>query len=367
VSDDLIETAAAREALGANILRALHDKADVVREVVAEGERLDRLRGDECLRYGPQCRANNGHRVLLTLLGDFCRHGDNTREYYRFPDRVPPWIDLVADQDYGHLTVANIGLAIERFRTPQPLPRTCRICGTVVQAKRGCPVCEWTFVIADSEKRVERYHETEIIPILRDWNVNVESCGECGKTVEQFLPVCGCSPRHARLQLDALTGPPEYLKALGVVRRVLQDHESGPIVALVGKRGTGKTQLGASLVRHAVWNLKWSARIRSVVELLGELKAGYSGGGGDASWLNLYGSVKLLVIDEIAERLDTDHTRVMITALIDRRYANVLPTVLVGNVEPDQFAECVGASVADRVNEGGGIVYCDWLSFRTTA
>ncbi len=106
------------------------------------------------------------------------------------------------------------------------------------------------------------------------------------------------------------------------------------------------------------------------MDLLANLKGRY-GDDGDAEgdWQREWVAPHLLVVDEIGELVVGDHGRAAFSALIDTRYRRGKPTILLGNLTRDQFGECVGASIADRTNEGlGGIVLFEgWPSFRTEA
>lgn len=75
----------------------------------------------------------------------------------------------------------------------------------------------------------------------------------------------------------------------------------------------------------------------------------------------------LLVIDEIQERPDTDFEKRCLTLLVDMRYGDRKPTILIGNVEPDNLADILPDSIIDRTNEDGGCLHLNWGSFRSKA
>ncbi len=152
------------------------------------------------------------------------------------------------------------------------------------------------------------------------------------------------------------------MRAVERVRKFLG--VSGSIVALIGNCGTGKTQLACVAVRAAIAASR-EARIVTCVALLADLKGRYGGdGAADSEWLTNWARRWLLVIDEFGIRLDTDWARVMLPTLLDQRYATMRPTILIGNVTREQFVDTAGPSVVDRCNEDGGVIVCDWPSFR---
>jgi len=176
---------------------------------------------------------------------------------------------------------------------------------------------------------------------------------------------CGIPERHAKFRAwSELDGPPKYLTTLQAVRRFSETGDT--ILALIGRRGTGKTQLGAVAIWQTIEQGR-AARWATLLELLDDSRSRYgsSKGPADSAWLREWSAPHLLVIDEFTERLETEHARVMFTSLADARYRNCRPTILIGNVEEADFVCVVGSSIADRCNEGGGgFLVCDWPSFR---
>lgn len=152
---------------------------------------------------------------------------------------------------------------------------------------------------------------------------------------------------------------------------------TGFLAALIGPRGTGKTQLAAELIVEsckprpnihvASVGQVFPAKYMTALQLFLSLRATYRDKDGDSEMDVLdklttrYG---LVVIDEVQERGNTDFEDRMLTHIVDRRYANLGDTLLISNLTADQFALAVGPSVVSRANEAGGIIVCDWPSFR---
>lgn len=182
---------------------------------------------------------------------------------------------------------------------------------------------------------------------------------------DKWLAASGVSLRHKRLgQWESLTGPTAYTSVVGKVRTFTETRNA--ILALIGKRGTGKTQVASVAILATIANGK-PAKIVTAIDLLADLKHRYSNpeDGGEREWLRQWESYHLLVIDEIGELVSGEHSRSMLTTMIDRRYSEMKPTILIGNVTTKDFAIAVGSSIADRCNEGGGVIVCDgWQSFR---
>jgi hypothetical protein len=54
----------------------------------------------------------------------------------------------------------------------------------------------------------------------------------------------------------------------------------------------------------------------------------------------------------------------LLFTLIDARYNDMKDTVLLDNNEPAQFEATMGPSIISRLNEAGGLIHCNWASFR---
>lgn len=142
---------------------------------------------------------------------------------------------------------------------------------------------------------------------------------------------------------------------------VLAKVEAGGIVALIGKRGTGKTQMSVYLALDA----ELQPMYFTASDLCRWLKAWLSLSGPDEGHnRRLLAEVPMLVIDELQVRLGTEYEDKELTALIDKRYTRGLATVLIANLTTDEFAKHIGGSVISRMQETGLVVECEWASFR---
>jgi DNA replication protein DnaC len=76
-----------------------------------------------------------------------------------------------------------------------------------------------------------------------------------------------------------------------------------------------------------------------------------------------YRRVRYLVIDEFTDRGTSDWESRCLVNLIDHRYDDMLITVIIANLTETQIAG-INPSIFDRAKETGGIINCDWLSYR---
>ena len=73
----------------------------------------------------------------------------------------------------------------------------------------------------------------------------------------------------------------------------------------------------------------------------------------------------LLVIDEVGATKPTEFELATLFNVINGRYEQQKPTVIITNLKPSELAEAIGERCVDRLREGGGIaVKFEWASAR---
>jgi DNA replication protein DnaC len=140
---------------------------------------------------------------------------------------------------------------------------------------------------------------------------------------------------------------------------------TGFIVALLGVRGVGKTQIGVELIRHQIERLK-SSQFTTAMDIFLAIKSTYRNDSeiDEREIVAEFCKPRLLVIDEIQERAESPWEDRILTHLLNRRYNDEKDTLLIGNDTLEKFASSMGSSIVSRLNETGGIIVCDWESFR---
>lgn len=140
---------------------------------------------------------------------------------------------------------------------------------------------------------------------------------------------------------------------------------TGCLIGLIGNRGAGKTQLGIELMKLTTERGR-PALFRTAMELLMRFKASYRAESKETELdvLRAHRRPALLVIDEIARRAETAWENNLLFELLNQRYADLTDTIVTCNLSAEEFAASLGPSLVSRMREGGGIVQCDWPSFR---
>ena len=135
----------------------------------------------------------------------------------------------------------------------------------------------------------------------------------------------------------------------------------------VGLPGTGKTMLASAAVSALIEYGK-RAKMLKAMDMIREIRAtwGNHSGKNEMELIANYSCIDLLVIDEIGTQYGSDNEKQHIFDIIDGRYRNMKPTILLSNLNRDQVRDVVGDRVIDRLREGGGtLVVFDWASKRS--
>jgi len=140
----------------------------------------------------------------------------------------------------------------------------------------------------------------------------------------------------------------------------------GMMFALIGQRGTGKTQMAAELIRHAVEHEGMECQYRRVMDFFMDIKDTYRDftNRTEAEVVTSYVKPQLLVLDEVHERGDSPWENRLLTHALDKRYGASKDTLLISNQKPETFGDTIGNSILSRLQETGAIISCEWPSFR---
>lgn len=165
-----------------------------------------------------------------------------------------------------------------------------------------------------------------------------------------------------------------YAEALPII-------ESGGLVAMVGKRGPGKTQMAAEIARGGRWPVdkgehvggfsgatvyRKTALYRRAMDIFLDLRDASKNHvkSSEKEVLAKLESVGLLVIDEFQERGESEWENRMMKNLFDKRYAGNRPTIVIANLTRKELFDSLGNSIVDRARENGKSIEFNWGSYR---
>ncbi len=185
-----------------------------------------------------------------------------------------------------------------------------------------------------------------------------ESTCQNSEAMRKRLLKAGFPRRHV-ITIDAMHGA-GLDKALELEPRVTA---GDCMLILCGDRGPGKTQIAtywASQVKHP--------RYYRAHDLMTAARGAFSDHKAEVEeskqTLRDARRCGFLVIDEFSELAGTDYEKRTLTNLLDHRYGDMKTTVIITNAPKEHAPAEVGRSVWSRFEETGGIVLCNWPSYR---
>ncbi len=162
-------------------------------------------------------------------------------------------------------------------------------------------------------------------------------------------------------QLRALSLAREYAANFATIRA------RGNCLLLVGGPGTGKTHLACAILSQVI-AAGYSGLFLTVSEGLRLIRATYSPGASqtEVQVFETLTSPDLLVLDEVGVAIGNESKRrAMLFDVLNARYAEMRPTVLVGNLTAPEMEAYLGERIMERLMDLGSItVPFTWPSHR---
>lgn len=140
----------------------------------------------------------------------------------------------------------------------------------------------------------------------------------------------------------------------------------GDGLIFIGACGTGKNMLAAILCQEVVKQEK-SAIHTTIFKLIRAIKDSWRRDSEktEEKVINSFSDPDLLVIDEIGVQFGSDTEKLYLTEIINNRYENRKPTILISNLNLDELESVLGTRIIDRFYEGkSAILKFTWESYR---
>lgn len=133
--------------------------------------------------------------------------------------------------------------------------------------------------------------------------------------------------------------------------------KAGRCMIMSGSVGTGKTHLAIAIAKQVLIELGATARYTTVASLLAEMKSTYGNDSKrtDQDVLDDVIYPNLLILDEIGTTKQSEFEMASVFNLINARYEEMRPTIVISNLGLSQISEAIGERCYDRLREDGGI------------
>ena len=225
--------------------------------------------------------------------------------------------------------------------------------------KAKCPKCEEER-LAQEEKEYKEREEREKKERRR-------------KMIENNIGRSMIPGRFKQHSFDSFkTDTPErekkHKQCLEYAEKFEQMEELGRCLIFCGKTGTGKTHLSCAIANH-ILQKGCTALFMSVVDAVAKIKETFKSSSDETerqaiSW---FLNPDLLILDEVGVQFGTDAEKMILFRIINKRYEEMKPTILISNLAPKELNDFVGDRVMDRMKENGGMILnFDWKSHRDT-
>lgn len=149
-------------------------------------------------------------------------------------------------------------------------------------------------------------------------------------------------------------------------QQIISDHH--PNLLLIGTPGTGKTHLGASIIRNILYNSTKSARYYTSAEIAQKMMDTWSDASrSEKEVIDHFSSFDLLVIDEYGLHDRHEKRLEMVHKVVYSRYDNMKSTLLISNFTLQNMQRDLGVRLWSRLHENNlSVVPCYWDDKRIT-
>ncbi|MGJ8525204.1 hypothetical protein LMG33818_000912 [Halomonadaceae bacterium LMG 33818] len=254
--------------------------------------------------------------------------------------------------------ISDIGISIESR------PFECEVHGSVEETRailRKGPT-SWSGCQACNESRRAEQEQAEAEATERK---RVE------KAVKDAIGYAAIPPRFANKNFDSYVAKTDEQKrhlerCKSYVEKFDEHFKSGAGLLMMGSPGTGKTHLAVATLHAVIAEKRTRGLYTTAARMFRRIKSTYDRDSEEteSQVIDIYSQIGLLVLDEIGLGFGSDTEMNYLFDVINYRYEQCLPTIIISNRQPDELSKWLGDRVVDRLRECCKAMKFDWKSER---
>ena len=222
-----------------------------------------------------------------------------------------------------------------------------------IESWSGCKQCE-------AEKRQQ---EAEL--------EREKAAAEQRRIVEKALDAACIPRRFIGRTFDIFDAPTEEMRRARNVASEYADNfgkhlKDGTGLIFGGTPGTGKSHLAIAVLQAIL--PEHVGLYATCAEIIRAVRSTWGGKSSrtEADVMSTLSGVPLLVLDEVGVQMGTDNEQHIIFGVLDARYRDMLPTIILTNQDTEGLKKYLGERSYDRLRETSAWVQFTWDSYRGT-
>ena len=145
----------------------------------------------------------------------------------------------------------------------------------------------------------------------------------------------------------------------------VEKRDSWCALILYGGVGTGKTLMACELADAIIDKFDMSVRYCTVKQMIAEIQASYNTEGkSEEGEILRFVQYEILILDEIDIKPDTKNAAILLQEVINRRYNEEKPVVIITNQTAETLEQYVGDRINSRLHEKAYLAAFTWPDFR---
>lgn len=172
------------------------------------------------------------------------------------------------------------------------------------------------------------------------------------RTLDTYKPICDDASKV-------------HNTAILYAKNFKDNFENGRGLNFIGGVGTGKTHLAIGIALETI-KQGYTPLFISVSEAMRHVKNTWSAKSeiSESEAFDNLTMPDLLILDEVGVQFSSDTERLIIFDIINCRYANNLPTIILSNLQMNEVGKVIGERVVDRLRECNKACSFNWGSYR---